>query len=86
MRRTLTESEKETTSMANAIALGVRYARFTKPFRRLLLLAALFAMTSAVVQSVLPSRTEELGGTATAYALVRHSGVEIGKKDFMGAY
>lgn len=70
MRRTLTESEKETTSMANAIALGVRYARFTKPFRRLLLLAALFAMTSAVVQSVLPSRTEELGGTATAYGLM----------------
>ncbi len=70
MRRTLTESEKETTSVANAIALGVRYARFTKPFRRLLLLAALFAMTSAVVQSVLPSRTEDLGGTATAYGLM----------------
>ncbi|MDH3307123.1 MAG: MFS transporter, partial [Acidimicrobiia bacterium] len=68
--KSLATTDKDATSVANAIALGVRFARFTQPFRRLLLLAALFAVTSAVVQSVLPSRTDELGGSATAYGLL----------------
>lgn len=70
MRRTIARSDKEPSSVANAIALGVRYARFTQAFRRLLLLAALFAMTSAVIQAVLPTRTEDLGGSAAAYGLM----------------
>jgi len=56
--------------MLNAIALGIRYARFTKPFRRVLVLASLFAITSAAVQTILPNRTEELGGHAGTYGIL----------------
>jgi MFS family permease len=63
-------ADQESSSVANAIANGIRFARFTKPFRMLLLLAALFAITSSVVQSVLPSRTEDLGGSADTYGLL----------------
>lgn len=57
--------------MRNAIALGLRFARFTPPFRRLLAVAAGFALTSAVVQSLLPNVTEEaLGGGATMYGFL----------------
>jgi MFS family permease len=66
----------EQTSISSAIALGVRFARFTPAFRRLLGLLALFALTTAVVQSVLPSRTQELGGSAGTYgALLGTMGV-----------
>jgi MFS family permease len=53
--------------MASAIALGLRYARFIPAYRWLLLVAASFALTSAVVQAVLPSFTAEVlaGGAAT---------------------
>ncbi len=58
-------------SMRNAIALGLRFARFTPPFRRLLAVAAGFALTSAVVQSLLPNVTEEaLKGGATMFGLL----------------
>lgn len=60
----------EQASIASAIALGVRFARFTPAFRRLLTLLALFAVTSAVVQSVLPPRTAEVGGGAATYGLL----------------
>lgn len=60
----------ETTSITSAIGLGIRFARFTPAFRRLLGLLALFAITSAVVQSALPSRTQELGGAAGAYGVL----------------
>ena len=63
-------ADRDASSVANAIANGVRFARFTRPFRMLLLLAALFALTSAVVQTVLPNRTEELGGSADAFGLL----------------
>jgi MFS family permease len=57
--------------MRNAIALGLRFARFTPPFRRLLGVAAGFALTSAVVQSLLPNVTEEaLDGDATMYGFL----------------
>jgi MFS family permease len=62
--------ERDTTSFATAISLGVRYARFTPVFRRLLLLVSLFAATSAVVQSVLPGHTETLGGSAGTLGLL----------------
>lgn len=60
----------ESASIASAIGLGIRFARFTPAFRRLLGLLALFAITTAVVQSALPSRTEELGGGAGTYGFL----------------
>ena len=70
LARAMPSPDREETSMINAIALGVRFARFTPAFRKLLLLAALFAMTSSVVQTILPNLTDELGGEADAYGLL----------------
>lgn len=70
IRGRLRTADPQVTSMSNAIALGIRFARFTRPFRMLLVLAAMFAITSSVVQAVLPSRTEELGGSAGTYGLL----------------
>lgn len=70
LARQMPTPDREETSMVNAIALGVRFARFTPAFRKVLTLAAMFAMTSAVVQAILPNRTEELGGGAGAYGLL----------------
>ncbi|HKX75664.1 MAG TPA: MFS transporter [Acidimicrobiia bacterium] len=61
---------RDQTPLSTAIALGIRYARYTRPFRRLLLIGALFALTSAVVQTALPSHTEALGGGSLAYGLL----------------
>ncbi len=60
----------DTASLPSAIALGIRFARFTPAFRRMLGLLAIFALTSAVIQSVLPSRTVELGGRAGVYGFL----------------
>jgi MFS family permease len=68
--RRLEVPERDASSVVNAISAGVRFARYTALFRRLLLLASLFAITSAVVQSVLPNRTEELGGGAGTFGLL----------------
>lgn len=57
-------------SMTAAISQSIRFARFTPAFRRLLSLVALFALTSASLQSVLPNRTTELGGGETLYGLL----------------
>lgn len=62
--------EREVTGMQNAIALGIRYARYTPVFRRILGLAACFALTSAVVQSTLPVLTQELGAGVEVYGLL----------------
>lgn len=62
--------DPDTTSLGSAIGSAVRFARFTPAFRRLLILLALFALTSAVVQSVLPSRTQEIGGSAGTYGFL----------------
>ncbi|MPZ53316.1 MAG: MFS transporter [Acidimicrobiia bacterium] len=62
--------EPEHSPMRSAIAIGARFVRFTPEFSRLLALLALFALGSAVVQAVLPSRTEELGGDAGVYGLL----------------
>ncbi len=70
LARVMPTPDREESSMVNAIALGVRFARFTPAFRRLLALAAMYAMTSAVVQSMLPNRTEELGGGAGGYGIL----------------
>jgi MFS family permease len=61
---------QEHTSMTNAIAQSIRYARFTPAFRRLLGMVALFAISSAAVQATLPNRTSELGGSETTYGIL----------------
>ena len=58
-------------SLGAAIALGLRYTRFTPTLRRLLALAASFAVTTAVLQAMLPNLSEEvLGGDAVTYGLL----------------
>jgi MFS family permease len=70
-------------SMSEAMALGLRFARFTLPFRRVLFLAGLFAICSAVVQAVLPNRTAELGGAEWTYGLLLGS---MGLGALLGAF
>lgn len=53
------QSDDET-SLSAAMALGLRYARFTPAMQMLLLVASGFALTAAVVQSVLPSLSENV--------------------------
>lgn len=67
---TLAVREREVASVMNATSAGVRYARYTPRFRNLLLLAALFAVTSAVVQATLPGHTAVLGGSAGTYGVL----------------
>ncbi len=67
---TLTVPERRSTSLAAAMGLGIRYARFTPVFARLLALVSIFAVTSSVVQSVLPGHTETLGGDAGTLGLL----------------
>ncbi len=57
-------------SMRSAISTGIRFARFTPAFRNLMSLVAIFAVTSAVVQAVLPVHTEYLGGGAVAFGVL----------------
>lgn len=57
-------------SMRSAIATGIRFARFTPMFRNLVVLVALFAFSSAVVQAVLPVRTADLGGGEIAFGIL----------------
>lgn len=67
----LAERAKEApTSMRNAISIGIRFARFTPTFRNLMCLVALFAVSSAVVQAVLPVHTAYLGGSAGVYGIL----------------
>ena len=68
--RKLVTPEREPTSLGAAMTLGVRYARFTPTFRRLLSLVALFAITSSVVQSTLPAHTIRLGGGSLALGIL----------------
>ena len=58
-------------SIGSAMAVGLRYARYTPPFRKLLSIAAGFAITSAVVQSLLPNLTRSaLSAGATTYGFL----------------
>jgi MFS family permease len=65
-----TVRERDATSLMSATSIGIRYARFTPTFRSLLGLVALFSMTSAVVQAILPVHTDHLGGSAGVYGLM----------------
>lgn len=66
----LAERERDAISMGSAISLGIRFARFTPTFSRLLALTALFAVTSASVQSLLPNHTKHLDGTAATFGIL----------------
>ncbi len=66
----LTARTPEKSSMRSAISQGVRYARFTPEFRNLIGLVSLFAITSAVIQAVLPVHTVTLGGAEATYGLL----------------
>ncbi|HUF15791.1 MAG TPA: MFS transporter [Acidimicrobiia bacterium] len=57
-------------SMRSAISTGIRFARFTPVFRNLMALVATFALSSAVVQAVLPVHTEYLGGGPVAFGVL----------------
>src|SRR5918996_323943 len=58
---------EEESSVSSAIAIGLRFVRFTPPLRWLLGLVAAFALTSAVIQAVLPNLTSDvLDGRAGA--------------------
>jgi MFS family permease len=70
VRSTFEKRERDPASLGTAILLGIRYARFTPVFRRLLLLVSLFAITSSVVQSVLPGHNEAIGGNATTLGIL----------------
>ncbi len=70
VRKKLETPERDPTSLGAAITLGIRYARFTPTFRRLLGLVALFAITSSVVQSILPAHTIRLGGGSLELGLL----------------
>lgn len=82
-RRIQVAGDPDGSSMSEAMGLGLRFARFTVPFRRVLLLAALFAICSAVIQSVLPNRTAELGGSEWTYGLLLGS---MGLGALLGAF
>lgn len=56
--------------MSRAVVTGLRFATHTPPFRRLLALGTVFALSTAVLQAMLPVRTEELGRDAGAYGLL----------------
>jgi MFS family permease len=68
--RGLANRNKDTTSVRRAMATGIRFAAHTPSFRRLLGLGTVFALTTAVLQAMLPVRTEELGSDAGAYGLL----------------
>lgn len=70
IRRHLTIVRAESSRLSSAIALGIRYLRYTRAFRRLFVLVGLFALTSAVVQAVLPVRAADLGGEASSFGLL----------------
>jgi MFS family permease len=48
-------------------AMGMRYARFTRPIRVLLAVSAAFAFTTASIQSLLPVKATELGLGGSGY-------------------
>lgn len=57
-------------TLSSAVGMSLRYARFTPAFRSMLILVAMFGLTSAAIQSTLPNRTTELGGNERTYGLL----------------
>lgn len=57
-------------TLLRSTALGLRYARFTRPVRALLAVAGLFAVTSASVQALLIVVTDDLGLGGTGFGML----------------
>jgi MFS family permease len=70
VRSSFERRDRDSASLGTAILLGIRYARFTPVFRRLLLLVSLFAITSSVVQSVLPGHNVAIGGNPATLGIL----------------
>jgi MFS family permease len=68
--RDIASRERDRTSLLRAVITGVRFARHTRAFRRLLLLGSLYALGTAVLQAMLPVKTEELGQDAGTYGVL----------------
>ena len=68
--KSLAARDRDRSSIVTAMATGVRFARHTRAFRRLLILGVLFALGSAVVQAMLPVRTVELGQDVGTYGVL----------------
>ncbi|MDX1622277.1 MAG: MFS transporter, partial [Nitriliruptorales bacterium] len=68
-RQTVAESSR--LPMWRAAATGMRYARFTRPIRVLLVTTAVFSLTTASVQALLPNVTsDELGLGAGGFGVL----------------
>lgn len=66
-----TEERRTASPFLRSAALGVRYARFTRPIRRLLVVTSVFSLTAASVQALLPSVVaDDLGAGATGFGLL----------------
>ncbi len=65
-----TDEQASVGLIVSSIGLSVRYARYSPVFRRVLALVAMFGITTAVIQAVLPNRTSELDGSEAAYGLL----------------
>jgi MFS family permease len=57
-------------SLLRSTAVGLRYARFTRPVRVLLVVAGVFAVTSASVQALLIVVTDDLGLGGTGFGIL----------------
>lgn len=68
--RGFTAADDDGGSVLKALSAGVRFARHTRAFRRLLVLGTLFALGTAVLQAMLPVRAEELGSSAGGYGIL----------------
>lgn len=77
------QSDDET-SLSAAMALGLRYARFTPAMQLLLLVTSCFALTAAVVQSILPNLSESvLSGGPSLYGILLGA---MGSGALLGAF
>jgi len=64
-------SAREDSTLLSAMALGIRYVRFTPALRWLLGLSAGFALTSMALQALLPNLTQDvLEGGAALYGIL----------------
>ena len=68
--KSLPPQTRDSGRVGNAMLTGIRFARHTPPFRRVLIVSILFALGTAVLQAMLPVRTEELGLEVGAYGLM----------------
>lgn len=70
VRSRLATRTGDTSKVGNAMITGLRYARHTPAFRRILMVSIAFAIGTAVLQAMLPVRTEELGLEVGSYGIM----------------